>query len=124
MGSRICLPRCSLHFAFLLASFTNGIVLEMGRKIRAPADEEHGVETYSALYGPARAVLAWVAIIGVTLALALAAAAVAGALTGVAMVLVPAAMGAAFLRNVLCVNSLRRSALSRPDPRVAKKHPS
>ena len=29
----------------------NGIVIEIGRKLRAPADEEHGVETYSALWG-------------------------------------------------------------------------
>ena len=36
---------------FLVASFFNGIVVEMGRKIRAPADEEKGVETYSALWG-------------------------------------------------------------------------
>ena len=36
---------------FLLVSYVNGIVVEMGRKTRAPADEEPGVETYSARCG-------------------------------------------------------------------------
>jgi len=44
---------------FLIVSFFNGIVIEIGRKIRAPEDEEHGVETYSALWGRRNAVLAW-----------------------------------------------------------------
>lgn len=44
---------------FLLMSFFNGIVVELGRKLRAPQDEETGVVTYSALWGVRRAVLAW-----------------------------------------------------------------
>jgi 4-hydroxybenzoate polyprenyltransferase len=44
---------------FLVVSFFNGIVVEIGRKIRAPEDEEHGVETYSVLWGRTRATLAW-----------------------------------------------------------------
>jgi 4-hydroxybenzoate polyprenyltransferase len=44
---------------FLLATYTNGIVFEVGRKVRAPADEETGVETYSALWGAARAAWVW-----------------------------------------------------------------
>jgi len=44
---------------FLVVSFFNGIVIEVGRKIRAPHDEEAGVETYSALWGRRRAVAAW-----------------------------------------------------------------
>ncbi len=47
---------------FLVASFFNGMVIEIGRKIRAPADEEPGVETYSALWNPRNAVLAWLAV--------------------------------------------------------------
>ena len=35
----------------LFVSFCNGFILEIGRKIRAPEDEEYGVETYSALWG-------------------------------------------------------------------------
>lgn len=44
---------------FLGVSFFNGLVIELGRKIRAPQDEEKGVETYTALWGKSVAVLAW-----------------------------------------------------------------
>jgi 4-hydroxybenzoate polyprenyltransferase len=44
---------------FLVVSFCNGVVIELGRKIRAPEDEEVGVETYSALWGTTGAALAW-----------------------------------------------------------------
>ena len=51
---------------FLAASFFNGIVIEFGRKIRAPADEETGVQTYSVLWGRRTAVLAWWGVMGAT----------------------------------------------------------
>jgi 4-hydroxybenzoate polyprenyltransferase len=44
---------------FLVATYTNGIVFEIGRKVRAAQDEEVGVETYSALWGIGRASAAW-----------------------------------------------------------------
>jgi 4-hydroxybenzoate polyprenyltransferase len=44
---------------FLLMSFFNGVVVEIGRKVRSPEAEEKGVETYSALYGPKRASVMW-----------------------------------------------------------------
>ena len=44
---------------FLAMSFANGCVLEIGRKLYAPANEREGVETYSALYGPRRAAEFW-----------------------------------------------------------------
>lgn len=43
----------------LAASFCNGLVIEIGRKIRAPEAEERGVDTYSALWGRRTATLAW-----------------------------------------------------------------
>lgn len=46
-------------FWFITASFFNGIILEVGRKIRAPAQEEHGVKTYSKLWGRKNAVMVW-----------------------------------------------------------------
>lgn len=61
-------------FWFLAASFTNGIVIEMGRKIRAPADEEVGVETYSRLWGLTPALGTWALALVATLACALLAA--------------------------------------------------
>ena len=54
-----------LHW-FLIVSFFNGIVIEIGRKIRAPEDEEEGVETYSWLWGRPRAVGVWLAMLGIT----------------------------------------------------------
>lgn len=43
----------------LATSFCTGLVLEVGRKIRALESEEPGVETYSHLWGHRRAVYAW-----------------------------------------------------------------
>lgn len=48
---------------FLVLSFLNGCVLEIGRKIYAPANERTGVETYSVLLGPRNATLLWCAIL-------------------------------------------------------------
>jgi UbiA prenyltransferase family len=48
---------------FLLVSLLSGIVLEIGRKIRIPQDEEAGVETYSSLWGHQRAVTVWLGMV-------------------------------------------------------------
>jgi len=39
-------------FLFLILAFLNGILVEIGRKIRAPEGEREGVETYTAVWGP------------------------------------------------------------------------
>jgi 4-hydroxybenzoate polyprenyltransferase len=44
---------------FLVLTFCVGMVGEIGRKIRAPEDEEIGVETYTALWGRITAVNLW-----------------------------------------------------------------
>ena len=44
---------------FLVLTFCVGMVGEIGRKIRAPEDEEFGVETYTALWGRITAVNLW-----------------------------------------------------------------
>lgn len=51
---------------FLAASFFNGIVIEVGRKIRVEADEEPGVRTYSRLWGRPRAVGVWLGALAAT----------------------------------------------------------
>lgn len=51
---------------FLLVSLFNGMVVEIGRKIRVPGDEEHGVDTYSFLWGRSRAVAVWLILMTVT----------------------------------------------------------
>lgn len=59
---------------FLAASFFNGIVIEVGRKIRSPQDEERGVQTYSVIWGRSIAVRAWLAVMATTAACAIMAA--------------------------------------------------
>jgi hypothetical protein len=54
---------------FLLLSFANGCVLEIGRKIYAPENERLGVETYSALLGPRTATVLWSAALTVAFVL-------------------------------------------------------
>lgn len=51
---------------FLAVSFFNGVVIEIGRKIRAPVSEEAGVQTYTVLWGRAVAVQAWLGALTVT----------------------------------------------------------
>ncbi len=58
-------------FWFVALSFCNGVTLELGRKIRAPGDEEDGVRTYSRLWGRKHASLAWLAALIVTAACAI-----------------------------------------------------
>jgi 4-hydroxybenzoate polyprenyltransferase len=45
---------------FLAVTFANGVLIEIGRKLRAPADERTGVDTYTHAWGPRVAPLAWV----------------------------------------------------------------
>ena len=52
---------------FLTASFFNGIVIEIGRKLRQPIDEEEGVETYSRLWGKCGGACVWLAAMLATL---------------------------------------------------------
>jgi 4-hydroxybenzoate polyprenyltransferase len=59
---------------FLIVSFCNGVVIEVGRKLRAPEQEEEGVETYTALWGRKAAPAVWVTAIVATAAAALMAA--------------------------------------------------
>jgi len=55
---------------FLLVTFLNGLVIEIGRKIRAEEAEEHGVETYSFLWGAKKATLVWLGLLGLTFVIA------------------------------------------------------
>lgn len=57
---------------FLILSFANGCVLEIGRKIWTPKNEREGVDTYSQLWGVPRAITAWIATTGASFLLLLA----------------------------------------------------
>lgn len=76
MNARVAMPRGL--FLFLTVTFLNGCVIEIGRKIRNPKDEEKGVETYSYLWGPDRAVRIWLGILTLTAVLAYLCCAIAG----------------------------------------------
>lgn len=82
---------------FLLVSFLNGMVVEIGRKIRSPQDEEQGVETYSFLWGRKTAVLAWLGIMIATAVLACVAAVSIGFVMPVLIILSAAIAIAAVL---------------------------
>lgn len=70
-------PVLGLAF-FLAASFCNGLLIEVGRKLRQPADEEKGVPTYSKLWGVRGGSWTWWIILVVTAGLGLASAALIG----------------------------------------------
>ncbi len=83
---------------FLAASFFNGIVIEIGRKLRQPADEEEGVETYSRLWGKSAASNVWLGALAVTLICAVSAAREIGFMLPVSFVLAPLVLVALALR--------------------------
>ncbi|TND08139.1 MAG: 4-hydroxybenzoate octaprenyltransferase [Bacteroidetes bacterium] len=63
---------------FFAVSYFNGIVLEIGRKIRVPEKEAEGVLTYSSMHGANKASWMWIGVLLVTLALSIAASWFAG----------------------------------------------
>ncbi len=89
---------------FLLLSFVNGCILEIGRKLWAPASEREGVETYSALLGPSGAGLLWMGCVVAALGLLVAVGLATGTpmvtgLTGVVAALWVLAKGVAYRRD-------------------------
>lgn len=80
---------------FLLLSFANGCVLEIGRKLWAPANERPGVDSYSAVLGAGRGAALWIACLSISLALLVAVGLATGAALLTAAVGVTAFAGAA-----------------------------
>lgn len=70
-------PHFGLIF-FFAVSFMNGLVVEFGRKLKAPEDEEEGVISYTKMWGTKGATIAWMITVFVTMALATLAAHYAG----------------------------------------------
>jgi 4-hydroxybenzoate polyprenyltransferase len=63
---------------FFAVSYMNGVVLEIGRKIKAPEQESVGVLSYSHMLGTVKATYLWIAVLLVTLILSIVAANFAG----------------------------------------------
>ncbi|MEB3829776.1 UbiA family prenyltransferase [Phormidium sp. CCY1219] len=97
---------------FLLVSFFNGIIIEIGRKIRSPDDEETGVETYSVLWGRRKAVFLWLTVCGVTAICALRGAAEIEFMLPVLILLVGLLVTAALVS---------RGFLAHPYPKAGKR---
>jgi hypothetical protein len=97
---------------FLALAFFSGLVIEIGRKLRAPGEERAGVDTYTSAWGRNTAVAAWLG----ALAVAAAAGVWAGAAIGVGgltfIAFIPLAMATAFPGIVL---------LRRPLPGMGKR---
>jgi len=72
---------------FLAVSFLNGVVIELGRKLRRPADEETGVQTYTVLWGTRRAPWVWFGVLTATAILAVVASRDIAFMTPVSLVL-------------------------------------
>lgn len=70
-------PRALL--LFLGVTFANGVLIEIGRKIKVPGDERVGVDTYSATWGRPAAVASWVVSLAASVILSVRAAASTGA---------------------------------------------
>lgn len=77
---------------FLAASYANGVVIEIGRKLRSPDQEETGVKTYTVLWGRPVALAAWLGALVATLACALFAAQKIDFVRGVWWTLAPLAL--------------------------------
>ena len=63
---------------FFTVSYMNGIVLEIGRKIKPPSGEEEGVNSYTKMLGANNAPLIWILVLFITFSLAVIAAQYAG----------------------------------------------
>jgi len=44
---------------YMISSYCDGTVVEVGRKLRAKENEEYGVDTYTHIWGPKRAMVVW-----------------------------------------------------------------
>ena len=91
-------------FWFLIISFFNGMVIEIGRKIRSAEDEEEGVETYSKLWGQKKATMIWLTMLVTTALCAIAAAQIIDFLAPVVITLLILILTAA----LVCVKFLRQ----------------
>jgi 4-hydroxybenzoate polyprenyltransferase len=92
---------------FLAASLCNGVVFEIGRKLRAPADEETGVRTFTVMWGIPVATSAWLGALTATGICAWQAARAIGCGWLVAGIL-----GAILLLAVVRVAAFRRSPIA------------
>lgn len=95
-------PRALVFFLFV--TYWNGVLIEVGRKIKAPSDERQGVGTYTKDWGLKAAPSVWLGVLALSLVFAIVAARATSSLHLTAPILVVCAMGCAipillFLRS-------------------------
>ena len=95
---------------FLAVTFLNGTVIEIGRKLRSPADERIGVDTYTQAWGLRTAPVVWIALLCGSAAVAWAALRHVGG----GMLAIPLGVAAA-----ACL-APAAWFLARPEPRAAR----
>jgi hypothetical protein len=96
---------------FFAVSYMNGLVIEFGRKLRTKENEEPGVVSYTSLYGQIGGTAIWLAILFVTMVLAIFASIYTG-YGSMAMVLFPS------LFSVFAIPAIR--FIYRPTKRGSK----
>jgi len=52
--------------AFMISSLCDGTVVEVGRKLRAPENEEYGVDTYTHIWGTRKAMFVWLFCVSIS----------------------------------------------------------
>ncbi len=101
------------HFGlviFFALSFFNGLVIEIGRKIKTPADESEGVQTYTSVLGTNSGLFLWLTVSTITYLIAMYAISYVGISTASMVVLsifycVLIVVGIRFYRNKNSQNS-------------------
>lgn len=53
---------------YMVSGFCDGTVVEVGRKLRAKENEEYGVDTYTQMWGPKRAMAVWMFCMTISMA--------------------------------------------------------
>ncbi len=97
---------------FIALSFSNGCVLEIGRKLWAPENERVGVDTYSGLWGPRRAANIWLGFVGLSALLLMG----VGIATGFAF-----AFGLITVVGVMVCTIVARRYVANPTPKAEKQ---
>jgi 4-hydroxybenzoate polyprenyltransferase len=98
---------------FLAVTFGNGVLIEIGRKLKAPEQERDGVDTYTSAWGVRRAPVVWLVILVLTAVTAWLAARHTGAgmVTGLVLVILLLAAAIPALQFLTRPSAARARAL-------------
>lgn len=97
---------------FIALSFSNGCVLEIGRKLWAPENERVGVDTYSGLWGPKRSANVWLVFVSISACLLIA----VGIATGFAL-----AFSVIAIVGLAACAYAARTYIANPTPKAEKQ---